>query len=210
MKVPQWKLLEVARVKGTPYNPPNRIEESRLKDLAKEMLEIGLIYPIVVSEQNVVIDGNRRLAAAKSLGWETIAAIVMKGDSDKIYAAVNSTSKRLGGNDALAVWLQAPNAISGKPSLLFAEMKDVLGLTVMNQICEAGHSGRLYKTAKQLARYCYNDDPGTFKLITIWLLKHEMSSRLVEHAMARGESSRTLMNAVKNDKPIKMQLMVDD
>ena len=48
-----------------------------LKPLAESLKTYGLMNPIVINERNELIAGHRRLEAAKSLGWSTIAARVV-------------------------------------------------------------------------------------------------------------------------------------
>ncbi len=45
--------------------------------LKKSLKEIGLINPIIVSEDLRLISGYRRLLAAKELGWKTIPARII-------------------------------------------------------------------------------------------------------------------------------------
>jgi len=44
--------------------------------LAESMKRFGQISPIVISKNNVLIAGGRRLEAARSLGWRTINAVI--------------------------------------------------------------------------------------------------------------------------------------
>jgi len=45
-----------------------------IKSLADSINEIGLLHPVVLRQDNVLIAGGRRLAACKSLGWKNIPA----------------------------------------------------------------------------------------------------------------------------------------
>ncbi|MDR2629322.1 MAG: ParB N-terminal domain-containing protein [Spirochaetaceae bacterium] len=44
--------------------------------LADSMKRFGQICPIVLTNNNVLISGGRRLAAARTLGWRTINAVI--------------------------------------------------------------------------------------------------------------------------------------
>lgn len=58
-----------------------RLDEGELDALAKSIETIGLIQPIVISENYELLSGYRRLHACKMLGWETIEVkIVTIGD----------------------------------------------------------------------------------------------------------------------------------
>jgi ParB family chromosome partitioning protein len=47
-----------------------------VSSLADSLKHFGQINPIVITNDNVLIAGERRLEAAKSLGWRTINAVV--------------------------------------------------------------------------------------------------------------------------------------
>jgi N6-adenosine-specific RNA methylase IME4 len=49
--------------------------------LAASMADLGLLHPIVIRPDNVLIAGERRLLAAKLLGWETIPVTVVHLDA---------------------------------------------------------------------------------------------------------------------------------
>jgi ParB-like chromosome segregation protein Spo0J len=56
------------------------IDDTKVKQLADSIAKFGLRHPITVSEDNVIISGNHRLAAVKSLGKKTIRAEVIPVD----------------------------------------------------------------------------------------------------------------------------------
>jgi ParB family chromosome partitioning protein len=47
-----------------------------ISSLALSLKKFGQINPIVITKKNVLIAGERRLEAAKALGWKTINAVV--------------------------------------------------------------------------------------------------------------------------------------
>ena len=53
-----------------------RKELGDISSLAESMKRLGQISPIVISKNNVLIAGGRRLEAARSLGWRTINAVI--------------------------------------------------------------------------------------------------------------------------------------
>ena len=47
-----------------------------IAELAESLRRFGQMSPIVINEQNELIAGGRRLEAARSLGWDSIEAVV--------------------------------------------------------------------------------------------------------------------------------------
>src|SRR5690625_4923485 len=72
--------LTVDQIVPNEYQPRTQFDDEKIKELAQTLQTHGMIQPIVVrrknEEQFEVIAGERRLRAAKSLGWEKISAII--------------------------------------------------------------------------------------------------------------------------------------
>lgn len=47
-----------------------------IQSLAESIEDLGLLHPIVVTPEGLLLTGERRLRAAKLLGWTEIPAIV--------------------------------------------------------------------------------------------------------------------------------------
>ncbi|AIN92945.1 ParB N-terminal domain-containing protein [Treponema putidum] len=54
-----------------------RKEFIEIEELAESLNRVGLLNPIIVNQNNVLIAGQRRLEAAKKLGWKMIEARVL-------------------------------------------------------------------------------------------------------------------------------------
>lgn len=76
------------------YTTPNDIK-SVWKDLYSSMAESGLLCPVIVSGDNIIISGVRRWMIAKELGWKEIEVTVYSGDNSEIESLiVTSNSNR--------------------------------------------------------------------------------------------------------------------
>lgn len=106
-------VVPVSTLRHTPYNPPNRTKEGeKLRRLVESIKKYGVAAPIHITSDRDVIDGNRRLAAARILGHEFIECIVCDLDKDEAFATMNTNTVPLGGKGWLSVargggWLPA-------------------------------------------------------------------------------------------------------
>jgi hypothetical protein len=197
--VRQAGIVRVEDVVAAPYNPPGRTAEKALKQLLASMEDIGLLYPVLIDDGKNLIDGHRRLACAKLLGWEEIAAITLPRHDvhpDKAYASVNVTARKMGGNDALAVWLKNPQAVHRKQAALFEQMRDDVGIG-------------LYRTARELARHIGQDGPGFIRKAFVWLMDHATVGQVTK-AMEAGESPQVFLDAISRGKGITLRLAVSE
>src|SRR5699024_7009109 len=80
--------LELSKIVPNRYQPRREFSDDSIKELAETLDKDGLLQPIVVredgdDEQYEIIAGERRYRAAKSLGWQTIPAIVTNMSDDQ-------------------------------------------------------------------------------------------------------------------------------
>ena len=68
-----------------------------ISSLALSIKKYGQINPIVITKKNVLIAGQRRLEAVKSLGWNTINAVVVEisGPLEKLEYEIEENTQRL-------------------------------------------------------------------------------------------------------------------
>lgn len=57
-----------------------RKDLGNISELASAIDLVGLLQPICVTQQNVLVYGQRRLEAVKNLGWKTIPALVLEDE----------------------------------------------------------------------------------------------------------------------------------
>ena len=92
MKVEEINLSEI---KPYEFNP--RKNEKAIEKVAASLREFGWKQPIVVDEQNVVLAGHTRLAAAFSLNYQVAPVVVAEGltDAQKVAYRIadNKTSE---------------------------------------------------------------------------------------------------------------------
>ena len=142
--------------------------------LATSIHDIGLLHPIVITPQNELIAGGRRLAAYKRLGRKEILVRII--DLDSILdgeAAENAIRKDLEPSEAVALGealekrerqrakkrLKEAGKLGGEgsgklPEASKGQTRDKVGNAV-------GMSGRTYEKAKAVVKAA-NDDPAKF------------------------------------------------
>jgi ParB family transcriptional regulator, chromosome partitioning protein len=121
-------LIPVEKIIPNPEQPRKVFDEDELAGLAASMADpaIGLIQPIVVNQKNghyVLVDGERRLRAAKLLGWTEIEATVRKSKPGKE------------GIEALIANVQRTDLKPSEEGRMYQKLADALG--GVSEVCEA-------------------------------------------------------------------------
>jgi ParB family chromosome partitioning protein len=69
----------ISKIKKSPNNPRYFFDQKAINDLAETIKNQGIIHPIEIDENNVIICGERRWRAAKQVGLKTIPVTIKKG-----------------------------------------------------------------------------------------------------------------------------------
>lgn len=83
MKIIEFKEVEIDKIKPDPDQPRQSIGELDLNDMAKSIVNEGIINPIEVDEKFVIVTGELRWRAAKIAGLKTVPVKVIEKPSDK-------------------------------------------------------------------------------------------------------------------------------
>lgn len=82
-----------------------RKDMGNLEGLAASMAKVGILHPVVIDERRVLIDGERRIEAAKLLGWAEIETYTVECAGDPLKRlraeAAANTWKPLAPSEAL-------------------------------------------------------------------------------------------------------------
>ena len=120
-------VVPITTITHTPYNPAARTKEgARLTKLIETIRMNGLIYPILITADRNVIDGNRRLTACRSLGHETIECVISDLDCDEAFTIINTSAMSLGGKGWLDM-AQRGGKLPTKEAAQFDELKSLVG-----------------------------------------------------------------------------------
>jgi len=192
--------VEVAKITGADYNPERRSTLAECKDLVASVKEIGILEPLRVTPGNVLIDGHRRLVAARANNLATVPVIVEARDPDVIYDAINSNRKQLSSNDKLHVYLKNPRAVDHRSRKRLESMERRVGRKQLALIAKAGGSLATMNQAVQLCRYMNKGDNYLPKC-AVWLAQSGMTYQ-VRRAMEDGASPSVFARAIETRAPL--------
>src|SRR6266566_9952271 len=100
------EVIAVDKLRHTSYNPDDRIEDRKIQTLAESLAKFGQIVPVLVMGETLeLIDGNRRLAAAKLVGIIELRAIVYyktnRVEARNLFPEVNDKHRRHSSGDMI-------------------------------------------------------------------------------------------------------------
>lgn len=198
------KRIAIKKLKGASYNPPHRGRDKGITHLIKSMADIGQIDPVTVDKNMRLINGHRRVAAAKELGWDEITVLVYAGEAsaEQVYAQVNATALKLSGHQNLQVFLKNPNAVTERARNNFTRAAERFGVPLLKELSSKGMSLNILKTASRVANYLDIEDDKQVKQIAKWLILYR-NSRMVHSYIEMQQAAHPLLLAIKGNKAMK-------
>ena len=120
-------LVPVHTIRHTPYNPPGRTAEgAALTKLVDTIKAHGLQYPLLITAERDLVDGNRRLTAVKQLGWKTVECIVSTKQADHLFRDMNTSAVPIRGNGWLYIG-RTGGALPKREAAMYAELHGLIG-----------------------------------------------------------------------------------
>ena len=69
--------IEIKKLNPAIYNP-RKMDDEDFESLKKSVGEFGLVEPIVVNSDFVIIGGHQRVRAASELGWKEVPCVMVE------------------------------------------------------------------------------------------------------------------------------------
>ena len=201
----QLKTVDINKIKGSPFNPSIRTDRStsKYKNLTASIKRTGLLSPVLLTSDNMLIDGNRRYNVAKDLKFETLPAIIHNSDSpylfDHYFLETNEHDMPINGHQYLERYL---NGASVPKSVLnhIKKLKDIGGTAGLKRILKTKKSPNTFWIAiNMFQRYTMRKNLN--KKALMWILNVE-SPYMMKHYIRDFIPIETLVKAVQYGKKV--------
>jgi len=194
--------VPIEEINKATYNPPTRIQGKALAPLMNSISELDIITPLIIDHESNLIDGHRRLKAAQQLGKTTVPCIIAKGNRDKLFNAVNNTTRKLSSNEGL--YLELSNIYTNdKQHKLFERYKALLGRDVLENIWQRGGTVTGLKMNESNIKQTLgsNISDNILANALIWVIRFGMAFKVRVWKELNG-SKETMLDCIKEDKPL--------
>jgi hypothetical protein len=203
----------------TTWNPASRSNPRKksLLALAESLVDYDLYIPALIDEYGNLIDGNRRVLAARlvreNYGQEIQIMCTVCDTSvhsaEEIFAQVNAHREAIGGADMLEIYLKNPRALPEKLRQKMQIMEQAFGgKQSLSSLVEEGLTYRAYERANLLQKYLSSHKPPTLHRICEWMIKYNLAHRM-DLARKYGMSPTFITDRIKKDLPISSREVKD-
>ena len=203
-------MIDTKDIKTSPFNPPVRTNRkmTKYRNLVNSIKTTGLINPVTIAHDFVLIDGNRRLQACRDLNITTIPAVRHNSNSskmfDKLFVQANEHTVLLNAAQELYRYLKGAE-ISQRTKKVIENLKEYGGLGFLYRISDEGKSPNTYNIALSMYRnYTKRTSKRDMKKLIYWML-NVGSSYQIKKAMADYIPIDVLVDSVENMKKLKTE-----
>lgn len=96
--------------------PDRRTKENALRPLEKSVSIHGILNPLAVTEDKILLDGHRRHAVSIKLGFKTVPCVVHSGLSAENFGLLNITTKSIGSGAWMEAFVKSKGGILEMPA----------------------------------------------------------------------------------------------
>lgn len=189
-------------------NPPVRIKaNAKLQQLMKSIEKLGIIQPLSITDKNIVVDGNRRLACAKLLKLKTVPCIVRefatKREMDELFESINTSMMKI--NSKQEVYIYERGGIISAKTLREIELIKAIGGVSFYKTYIVRKGGSPYTYALLIIlyqRYAETSDRTAIRRMLRWAANVQ-GAHPTRMAMQEDVPLESLHKAIKQHKPLK-------
>lgn len=198
--------IPVELLKTSQFQPEGRDSRANLK-LLFQSIEINGYWDselIQITPTFYVINGHRRLAAAKLKGIEKVPCIVIRDNPAKRFSWLNDTQKPLTSRETMVSVLRGNKIVTPKHKKQIDMVRLVLGEQGLAYLYSKKASHRVIHYARELARYLSRDesDITVLEKNTRWLVDHKMQYHVRDHIWVRHTPPEVIAYYVDNNLPM--------
>ena len=207
MKLDVISYEKIDKLTPSGFNPPQRTEAQNLTDLIESMQRDGFHWydPIKVTDDMHVGDGHRRLAAAKTLGIDSVPILVIRGKTASDIWAESEDGKRVvTGGDVIRATSNGLSRVPKRHKRIMEQIEKIGGRKLIDHMAKNNKSVGVFKQAVGLAGYCSLRNDNAFVLAAVyWLIDHNMT-RMARLATDLHVDPRRIEVAIRDDRALKI------
>ncbi len=205
--------VDLGLLRPAGFNPENRVLVKSLSALMDSIRKLGFVVPIITANNYEVIDGHRRLEAAKRLKLAQVPIIRLPIALQVGWAILNGATMKIDARTWVQVLAKKDSATGqydydyrNAPAEVQRAYRKIIALIPegIDMLSENDMSFGVLDSLALVKRTCKiaNSDIETQAVALRWLIVHRMQYQ-VRKAVESGISSTELMRAIRANVPLR-------
>jgi len=172
------KMMDVSALRFNGFNPHSRTMErsQKFKRLLESIRRHGVISPLLVAPDGLVIDGHRRLACAIKLGLQEVPCVITSKNAQETWVEAVFNQQGINGQQIVQTVAQglSPVYLPAAEAKRVLDLQAVAGADLFQQMAEEGISVGVRTALNNVCRYTSDNSPEWRARVLRWLVKHKM------------------------------------
>lgn len=202
--------MAVEDVNAAHFNPPHRVTDKEVRELADTIRTHGIISALTMSiDDNCLADGHRRLAAAKLVGLTTVPVQWRHGTAAELWALMNRTARPITSRDW---WIASSREIAVATNAnrrMSKRLESLLRILEPEDYAEMAQrrSPGIFTTAIRVANYVGHGKDDTFmRACLLWLDKHDQQRPVIDALRKDAQApASAFIAAITEDRPLRVR-----
>ena len=205
------EMVQVSKLRKNGFNANLRInkESKKYKALRESIREFGILDPVNVSPDGLIIDGHRRIECAKDIGLQEVLCIVTSTNAQRAWAECAMNQLGTNGRQIIQATAQGLDPVYlPKPIAdVVRDLQDLAGPDLYQTMAADGVSTYVRKAVNDLCRYTGDDSHEWRVRVLRWVVRHKMQLAIRKAIEAdplneEGGAER-LRSAINRDAPLR-------
>ena len=205
------KMMDVSALRFNGFNPLSRtLERSpKFKRLLESIRQHGVISPLLVAPDGLVIDGHRRLACAIKLHLHEVPCVITSKNAQETWVEAVFNQQGINGQQIVQAVAQglSPVYLPLAEVKRVTDLQAVAGADLFQQMAEEGVSVGIRTALNSVCRYTGDNSPEWRTRVLRWLVKHKMQLQVrkaIESDPLNEDGTRDrLRAAINRDDPLR-------
>lgn len=200
--------VAISDLKRHRMNPPSRTEPKNLTALAASIAAVGVLQPLLIAADNVILDGHRRYEAAKMAGlkqvpYNRIGLPSTHPDADALYVHLNANVRRPSSREWLQRYVMG-GSVSGALKTKIRRIEAIGGSELVREIADANLSPGILDVAQTVRNHCLGEGAKNDEFLAMvvrWLVSGRRQYQ-ARRAIRSGVPPQTVAQAVEKNRDI--------
>lgn len=171
-------MIPVAKLRPNGFNPVLRVNKNtkKYKTLRESIRQYGIIEPLIISPDGLVINGHRRLACAIDLGLTEVLCVVTNRNAQQSWTESIVNQQGINGRQIIQATAQGLDPVYLPKPIADAviDLQELAGPDLYGEMAMEGVSTYVRKTVNDACRYTGDDSHEWRVRVLRWTVKHKM------------------------------------
>lgn len=205
-------MIPVSKLRPNGFNPALRVNKNskKYKTLRESIRQYGIIEPLIVSPDGLVINGHRRLSCALDLGINEVLCVVTNRNAQQSWTESIVNQQGINGRQIIQATAQGLDPVYLPKSIAetVIELQELAGPDLYSEMAVSGEvSTYVRKSVNDVCRYTGDDSHEWRVRVLRWMVKHKMQlavRKAIENDPLNEEGGAERMrSAVNRDTPLR-------